>query len=141
MKGVDEYSTVRGDLEQIKKTSIDYYAAIRSLYRQKRAAEISNGRDIKLPPIPDLGSISPPDFLAPEAANAVLPPDVVPLVGGPTMGAPKTYDPAAAGIAPGLASGQPLPSAEKPDAASDSNQISFRFVHPDLVRESDRARD
>ena len=65
MKGVDEYSNVRSDLEQIKKTSIDYYAAIRSLYRQKRAAEISNGRDIKLPPIPDLGSLEP-DIAAPD---------------------------------------------------------------------------
>ena len=68
VKGIDEYSTVRSDLEQIKKTSIDYYAAIRSLYRQKRVSEISNGRDIKLPPIPDLGSIEP-DIAAPEAAT------------------------------------------------------------------------
>lgn len=54
VKGVDEYSSVRDELAQVKKTSIDYYAAIRSLYRQKRKTEISNGRDIKLPPIPDL---------------------------------------------------------------------------------------
>lgn len=127
MKGVDEYSTVRSDLEQIKKTSIDYYAAIRSLYRQKRAAEISNGRDIKLPPIPDLGSILSPDFAAPEAADAVPPPA-------------KTYDPAA-GQVPDLMVGRPALLTEKPDAASDSDQISFRFVHPNLVRESDRARD
>ncbi len=71
VKGIDEYSGVRSDLEQIKKTSIDYYAAIRSLYRQKRAAEISNGRDIKLPPIPDLGSIEP-DIAAPETATVPL---------------------------------------------------------------------
>ena len=68
MKGVDEYSNVRTDLEQIKKTSIDYYAAVRSLYRQKRAAEISNGRDIKLPPIPDLGSLEP-DIAAPDVPD------------------------------------------------------------------------
>jgi phospholipid-binding lipoprotein MlaA len=54
VKGVDEYSNVKDELAQVKKTSIDYYAAIRSLYRQKRKSEISNGRDIKLPPIPDL---------------------------------------------------------------------------------------
>lgn len=54
VKGVDEYANVRDELAQVKKTSIDYYAAIRSLYRQKRKTEISNGRDIKLPPIPDL---------------------------------------------------------------------------------------
>lgn len=54
VKAVDEYSGVREDLAQIRKTSIDYYATIRSLYRQKRKAEISNGRDLQLPPIPDL---------------------------------------------------------------------------------------
>ena len=71
MKGVDEYSNVRSDLDQIRKTSIDYYAAIRSLYRQKRAAEISNGRDIKLPPIPDLGSLEP-DIAAPDVPEAAI---------------------------------------------------------------------
>jgi phospholipid-binding lipoprotein MlaA len=71
IKGIDEYSNVRDDLEQIKKTSIDYYAAIRSLYRQKRAAEISNGRDLKLPPIPDLSLIEP-DIAAPESATVPL---------------------------------------------------------------------
>ena len=53
--GVDEYGGVMDDLAQIKKTSVDYYAAIRSMYRQKRKAEISNGAEVDLPPIPDLG--------------------------------------------------------------------------------------
>lgn len=51
---VDEFGSVMDELDQIKKTSIDYYAAIRSMYRQKRAAEIRNGKEIDLPPIPDL---------------------------------------------------------------------------------------
>ncbi|MBE0531884.1 MAG: VacJ family lipoprotein [Rhodospirillales bacterium] len=55
--GVDEYGGVMDDLEQIKKTSVDYYAAIRSMYRQKRKAEISNGTEVDLPPIPDLGQM------------------------------------------------------------------------------------
>ena len=54
--GLDEYSSVMSELEQIKKTSIDYYAAIRSMYRQKRSAEIGNGEELDLPPIPDLSS-------------------------------------------------------------------------------------
>ncbi|MBL6945424.1 MAG: VacJ family lipoprotein [Rhodospirillales bacterium] len=53
--GVDEYGGVMDELEQIKKTSVDYYAAIRSMYRQKRTAEIGNGDAVELPPIPDLG--------------------------------------------------------------------------------------
>jgi phospholipid-binding lipoprotein MlaA len=52
---VHQYSEIKDELDQIRKTSIDYYAAIRSMYRQKRAAEIRNGAEVELPPIPDLG--------------------------------------------------------------------------------------
>jgi phospholipid-binding lipoprotein MlaA len=52
--GFLEYADVVEELDQIRKTSVDYYAAIRSLYRQKRNAEISNGQNLDLPPIPDL---------------------------------------------------------------------------------------
>lgn len=55
LSAVDEYSGVMSELDQIKKTSVDYYAAIRSMARQKRDAEIRNGKEGKLPPIPDLG--------------------------------------------------------------------------------------
>ncbi len=53
--GISEYAGAADDLRQIRKTSVDYYAAIRSLYRQKRKSEISNGEQLELPPIPDLG--------------------------------------------------------------------------------------
>ncbi|MEK9671281.1 MAG: VacJ family lipoprotein [Rhodospirillaceae bacterium] len=52
--GVLDFADVIDDLEQIRKTSVDYYAAIRSLYRQKRKAEIANGQSLDLPPIPDI---------------------------------------------------------------------------------------
>ncbi|MCH7788482.1 MAG: VacJ family lipoprotein [Acidobacteria bacterium] len=52
---VHDYSEIKDELDQIRKTSIDYYAAIRSMYRQKRAAEIRNGAEVEFPPIPDLG--------------------------------------------------------------------------------------
>ena len=52
---IDEYSGIVDELNQVKMTSVDYYAAIRSLYRQKRKSEISNGSELELPPIPDLG--------------------------------------------------------------------------------------
>lgn len=51
--GVDTYSGVVDELGQIRKTSIDYYAALRSMYRQKRAAEIRNGAGEDLP-LPDI---------------------------------------------------------------------------------------
>jgi phospholipid-binding lipoprotein MlaA len=54
LTALDEYSGVMDELEQVKKTSIDYYAAIRSMYRQKRKSEIENGNPDELPPIPDL---------------------------------------------------------------------------------------
>lgn len=96
-KAVDEYSGVRSDLEQVKKTSIDYYAAIRSLYRQKRQTEISNGKDIKLPPIPDLthDRLNMDD---PEAATA-------------------------------------QPPAKAPARAEGSDQLSYRLVNPDQIRD------
>ena len=63
VSGVDEFSGVVDELEQIKKTSVDYYAAIRSLYRQKRNSEISNGKNIDLPPVPNLSyDLVPEDF-------------------------------------------------------------------------------
>ena len=55
VSGLEEYSSVMNELDQIKKTSVDYYAAIRSMYHQKRNAEIRNGVEADLPPIPDLG--------------------------------------------------------------------------------------
>lgn len=53
VNALDEYASMVGELEKIRRTSVDYYAAIRSLYRQKRAAEIANGREENMPPIPD----------------------------------------------------------------------------------------
>jgi phospholipid-binding lipoprotein MlaA len=53
VSAVSEFAGLTGELSQIKKTSVDYYAAIRSLYRQKRAAEISNGSEEDLPAIPN----------------------------------------------------------------------------------------
>ena len=53
LSALDQFAPVRDELEQVEKTSLDYYAAIRSLYRQKRKAEIANGDELDLPAIPD----------------------------------------------------------------------------------------
>lgn len=71
--GVDEYSRVMEELKQVKKTSIDYYAAIRSLHRQKREADIANGNDLKLPAIPDLTYESESIGLQPASAPSLRP--------------------------------------------------------------------
>lgn len=68
--GVIEYQGVKDELAQVKKTSIDYYAAIRSLYRQKRANEIKNGENVNLPDIPDVSyELDKSDFADEEAAS------------------------------------------------------------------------
>ena len=51
---VHKYGEVRDELDQIRKTSVDFYAALRSMYRQRRESEIRNGEVTDLPPIPDL---------------------------------------------------------------------------------------
>ncbi|WNJ98767.1 VacJ family lipoprotein [Thalassospiraceae bacterium LMO-JJ14] len=61
VSAIDEYAGLVDELEQIKKTSVDYYAAIRSLYRQKRLTEISNGREEDLPSIPNYDLNFAPD--------------------------------------------------------------------------------
>ena len=40
--GVDEFAGVKNELKKLEENSIDYYAAIRSISRQKRRDEISN---------------------------------------------------------------------------------------------------
>lgn len=54
VSGVDEFSRVMGDLQKLKDTSVDYYAALRSISRQKRAAEIRNDPAGAGAPLPDL---------------------------------------------------------------------------------------
>ncbi len=68
VSAVDQFAAVTDELDQIKKTSIDYYAAVRSLYRQKRKAEISNGEEMDLPPIPDFEFGDFPGYDEPEPA-------------------------------------------------------------------------
>lgn len=50
---IHQFSNIRSELDQLRRTSVDYYAAVRSLYRQRRAAEINNGELGDLPAIPD----------------------------------------------------------------------------------------
>ena len=72
---VHDYSEIKDELDQIRKTSIDYYAAIRSMFRQKRAAEIRNGAEVDLPPIPDLGfDIDVDEIDKPSAGTGDKPP-------------------------------------------------------------------
>jgi phospholipid-binding lipoprotein MlaA len=50
VSGVDQRSRYIETLNDIERTSLDYYATIRSLYRQRRAALISHEKEQNLPP-------------------------------------------------------------------------------------------
>ncbi len=45
--GIDQYSGTIDDLDRLKESSLDYYAAVRSIYRQKRNSDILNGIPVK----------------------------------------------------------------------------------------------
>ncbi|HAT34375.1 MAG TPA: hypothetical protein DCS82_01550 [Rhodospirillaceae bacterium] len=51
---IDKRAQVLGKLAELEKTSLDFYATIRSLYRQKRADEIRNGESSDAVPIPEI---------------------------------------------------------------------------------------
>lgn len=54
LRGIDSFSRVMDDLQKLKETSIDYYAAVRSISRQKRKTEIRNGEPAEGAPLPDI---------------------------------------------------------------------------------------
>jgi len=58
-RGIDQRSRYINELETLEETSIDFYAAMRELYRQHRSNEIRNG---ELPPPLPIPSITLEDF-------------------------------------------------------------------------------
>ena len=67
--GVDIRSRNLDTLDEIERTSLDFYAAIRSLYRQRRLDEIRNSRPSAIEPVPG-GSTTPNS--AQQAESAAL---------------------------------------------------------------------
>ena len=56
VSGVDLRARNLTTIDEIERTSIDYYAAVRSLYRQSRKAEIANGH-IDEDDLPDIDGL------------------------------------------------------------------------------------
>ncbi len=54
VRGIDERERVVDQLDEIERASLDFYATLRSLYRQRRADEIRDGRPADVIPIPSL---------------------------------------------------------------------------------------
>src|ERR1700730_17924682 len=73
--GIDQRSRYIETLADIERTSLDYYATIRSLYRQRRAALIRHEKEQNLPPPSSFarnGSPTVPAATAKPAARAVF---------------------------------------------------------------------
>jgi phospholipid-binding lipoprotein MlaA len=51
---LDQRSKILGELEELERTSLDFYATVRSLYIQKRRDEIRNGGTGEPVPIPEI---------------------------------------------------------------------------------------
>ena len=69
LRGADERERVLDALDEIERTSLDFYATLRSLYRQRRADEIRDGEPAPVIPIP---SISIDDFDGGESDQVTL---------------------------------------------------------------------
>ncbi len=54
VRGIDERERVLDTLDEIERTSLDFYATLRSLYRQHRNNQIRNGEPAPAVPIPAL---------------------------------------------------------------------------------------
>ncbi|MBC7950745.1 MAG: VacJ family lipoprotein [Rhodospirillaceae bacterium] len=58
--GVDKRENYLDTLDEIERTSVDYYSAMRALYRQRRDTDIKNRNTIDKVPTPSLSSVSAP---------------------------------------------------------------------------------
>ena len=56
VKGIDSRATNMNIIDEIERTSVDYYASVRSLYRQNRESEIANG-ETNLDALPDIDDL------------------------------------------------------------------------------------
>ncbi|MEQ8194625.1 MAG: VacJ family lipoprotein [Rhodospirillales bacterium] len=59
VRGIDERSRNIDVLDELEKSSLDFYASLRSLYRQHRGDEINDGQPTGNYPMPGLSGVSP----------------------------------------------------------------------------------
>lgn len=82
MSIVDERYRLLGPLDEVKKSSLDYYATMRSLYRQRRALQIENRDEGRTP---TLGAVlAPASPTAPFALYELSPFDAIAETPAPT---------------------------------------------------------
>jgi phospholipid-binding lipoprotein MlaA len=86
VEGIDKRSQVIEPLDELERTSVDFYATIRSLYRQRRMDEINNGAPGMNLPAPSISYDFPDDEKIAEPAPASTP---APAAEMPTAPAPS----------------------------------------------------
>lgn len=67
---LDRRSRILGELEELERTSLDFYATVRSLYIQKRRDDISNGQGGDAVPIPEISFDRDDSYTAPSPAES-----------------------------------------------------------------------
>lgn len=72
VRAIDERERVIDTLDEIERTSIDFYATLRSLYRQRRADEIRDGEPAPVVPIPSISGDEPDEPDEPDTAQLTL---------------------------------------------------------------------
>ena len=88
--GLDERADAEADLQQIEQMGADSYATLRSLYSQKREADIHGETSVKIEDLPnfdDPGAAAPAATAQPDAAPA--PADKAPAATDPGVSAPS----------------------------------------------------
>ena len=70
--GIDTRSDLLDVLDDLERTSLDYYASIRSLYRQRRTDEITNSEGDAPVPVPNLSLVNEDDEKAAGQKNNEL---------------------------------------------------------------------
>jgi phospholipid-binding lipoprotein MlaA len=77
VSGIDQRSRYIDTLADIERTSLDYYATIRSLYRQRRAALIRHEKEENLPPRPGFSQRDDERGATPGVVNAAARPAIM----------------------------------------------------------------
>lgn len=94
VEGIDKRSQVIEPLDELERTSVDFYATIRSLYRQRRNDEINNGAPGQNFPAPSISYDFPDDEKIAEppqpAQQAPQPIEAVPTAPSAPVGKPTS---------------------------------------------------
>ena len=68
---IDQRSRILSELEELERTSLDFYATIRSLYIQKRRDDIRNGATTEPVPIPEISFDRDDSYKTPSSGTTI----------------------------------------------------------------------